>query len=223
MSFHSPTTQTEWQRLLAKASMTLEERDIYSTHSKEDRRQREKSVVDYGDASSKPAAVLVALTMRRDSVYLVLTRRSARLTAHRGEISFPGGKIETLDQGPVCAALREAREEIGIANEQVSVLGKLPKYETGTGFTISPITAVISPPYSFVRQQEEVEEIFEVPMSHILTLTNYKKKSLVLDGVKRSFWSLPYKDYYIWGATAAILIDLADRITKAQINNNSMA
>ena len=196
------------------ASLPLDAGDIYSPQSLEDRRARTE--LNCQELNSRPAAVLVGLTLREAGVSLVLTRRSARLNAHRGEIALPGGKIDLTDKTPVITALRETREEIGIPEGQVTVIGKLPQYETGTGFTISPITAILKPPYEFTRQTSEVDEIFEVPMRHVLHLENYQKRSVLLEGGRRSFWVLPFKNYYIWGATAAILIDLAGRISKAQ-------
>ena len=207
--------EDHWETILRHASLDLQMDDTHSIHSIEDRLDRPAVTISTDQQANTPAAVLVAFTRRANETQLVLTKRSAQLSAHRGQIAFPGGKIDKQDKTPVFTAMREAEEEIGVSRDQICIMGKLPLYETGTGFIITPITAIIHPPYEFVRQESEVEEIFEVPLSFVASPSNYQKNEVMLDGVRRQFWVLPYKDYYIWGATAAILIDLANRIGKA--------
>lgn len=209
-------TLTGWGQYLRRASVSLEADDALSPQSTIDRRDREKQQSPLVPGPAIPAAVLVGFTERREGINLVLTRRSAELKAHRGQIAFPGGKIDRADSSPRHTALREAEEEIGINSGQMQVIGKLPLYETGTGFIITPITALIEPPYQFVREEGEVDEIFEVPLAHILNHSNYQQQTIMIEGIKRSFWAVPYQDYYIWGATAAILYDLAGTISKQQ-------
>lgn len=166
--------------------------------------------------SLTPAAVLLPFLAREEDVTLVLTRRSQELPTHKGEIALPGGKMAKADKSVIETALRETHEEIGIGPEQIAIQGQLSPHQTGTGFLITPITALVTPPYHFQKQVSEVEEIFEVPLTHICDLNNYHQQSAWFAGKKREFWVLPYKNYKIWGATAAILIDLAERLSKAQ-------
>ncbi len=166
--------------------------------------------------SLTPAAVLLPFLARENGVTLVLTRRSQELPTHKGEIALPGGKMAKADKNLIETALRETHEEIGIGPQQISIQGQLSSHQTGSGFLISPITALVTPPYHFEKQASEVEEIFEVPVTHISDMNNYHQQSVWLAGKKREFWVLPYKNYKIWGATAAILIDLAERLSKAQ-------
>lgn len=161
----------------------------------------------------REAAVLIPFLEREADLNILLTRRSNNLPQHKGQIAFPGGKIDKTDKDHIAAARRETCEEIGVQPERIDILGKLPLYETGTGFIITPVLGFLKPPHVFVKEQGEVEEIFEVPLSFILNLNNFERRSVIFEEKPREFWALPFKDYFIWGATAAILIDLAERIT----------
>ncbi len=158
------------------------------------------------------AAVLVGVIRHEDSPTILLTKRTEKLKKHRGQIAFPGGKIDSTDKSPVSAAIREAIEEVGIRDEQIDPVGQLPEYQTVTGFSVTPIVALLNPPFQFAAAPEEVEEIFEVPLKFVSQTSNFKKHSLLYEGIKRHYWAVPYKDYYIWGATAAILRELSQRI-----------
>ena len=155
------------------------------------------------------AGVLVALVERPDGVNLILTKRAAHLSNHPGQISFPGGKCERDDADIVFTALREAKEEIGLNPEIVNVLGSLPTHDTITGFKITPTVGWIETGWYGVADPSEVSEIFEVPLVHIMTPKNFHIQTRVWKGIKRSYYSLPYGPYYIWGATACILRGLA--------------
>lgn len=205
----------DWQALFKRASLGLNEDDQISTHSEQDKANRQSAGIIQATPNIE-AAVLVPLVVRGQSPHIVLTRRTQHLPSHKGQVAFPGGKIDPTDENAAAAAIRETHEEIGHQPEQIQLVGKLPQYETGTGFIITPITANLLPPIAFRREQGEVDEIFEVPLSHVSNLQNYRQHEIIHEGVKRIFWQLEYKDYYIWGATAAILIDLASRISKAQ-------
>ena len=208
-------SQEEWERLLRAVSFDLRETDQLSENSKEDARQLQKGWRDFSVGNTTPAAVLVPVVNNESQAQIVLTLRSEQLSSHKGQVAFPGGKIDPTDKTASAAAVRETCEEIGIPSHQINVLGKLPLYETGTGFTITPIVASLSPPYVFKREENEVEEIFQVPLSHIVNLAHYHKQSIYWQGVERHFWVLDYKDYFIWGATAAILNDLAKRLNNS--------
>lgn len=155
-----------------------------------------------------PAAVLVPLVVRAASLTVLLTRRTEHLQHHPGQISFPGGRVEPMDASPAETALRETREEIGLDAVQVELLGALPDYLTGTGFRVTPIVGLVRPPFELALDAFEVAEAFEVPLSHFLDPTNHQRHSLQVEGRTRHFHAMPYGDYYIWGATAGMLMSL---------------
>ena len=157
-----------------------------------------------------PAAVLVGMVDHPDGLTVLLTQRTAHLTDHAGQIALPGGRIEATDPDPVHAALREAHEEVGLPPAQVEVIGRLDTYITGTGFEITPVVGLVRPPFALQLDTFEVAEAFEVPLSFIVDPANHERRTGELRGHVRSFFVLPYRDRYIWGATAAMLINLAE-------------
>lgn len=194
---------------LALKTMELDEDNIISPYSRSD----EKNFKNF-KPPVKEAVVLVSFLHREDQPNLVLTRRTLSLSNHKGQIAFPGGKIDKEDLSPSHAAMREANEEIGINQAQIKVLGKLPLYQTVTGYNITPIVGELSPPFIFKKAEDEVDEIFELPVEFMMDVKNFKKESVIYEGERREFWALPFNDYYIWGATAAILRELAGRFEK---------
>lgn len=158
----------------------------------------------------REAAVLVPLVWHDEGPTVLLTRRSASLPTHPGQISFPGGKQESQDNGPVDTALREACEEIGLAPDQVSVLGTLPRFVTVTRFSVVPVVGLIEPPLSLQAQPSEVAEIFEVPLARVMQSEQYLQHVFErIDGARGQYLSLCYRRHFIWGATAAMLRLLA--------------
>lgn len=157
-----------------------------------------------------PAAVLVPLIDHRDGISVLLTQRTAHLTAHAGQISFPGGRIEEVDPDALAAALRETEEEIGLPRERVSVIGRLDTYVTGTGFEIAPFVGVVDPPVPISIDPFEVAEAFEVPLAFILDRRNHQRIEREVGAHNRSYFVLPYQGRNIWGATAGILVNLAE-------------
>lgn len=160
-----------------------------------------------------PAAVLVPLIDRLAGMTVLLTQRTAHLSDHASQISFPGGRIESADKSPQEAALREAFEEIGLPPDRVAPVGRLDDYETRTGFLIHPIVGIIEPPFSLTPDPFEVADVFEVPLSFILDRNNHRIECRVYKGYERQFYVLPYEGRYIWGATAGILVNLYDVLT----------
>jgi len=159
-----------------------------------------------------PAAVLFPIVLRDNGQTVLLTQRTAHLKDHAGQISFPGGRVEEEDQSPVHTALRETEEEIGLAREHVEVLGFLPEYRTGTGFRVTPVVALVKPPFELALDPFEVAEAFEVPLAFLLDPANHKRHSLHYRGALRHFFAMPYGDYFIWGATAGMIRSLTERL-----------
>ena len=158
-----------------------------------------------------PAAVLVPIVLA-EAPGILLTKRTAHLSSHAGQVSFPGGRIDPGDSGPEAAALREAQEEIGLDPACVAVLGRLPDHLTGTGFRITPVLATVPPAQLFALSPHEVESIFELPLSVLLDPQAPRRQRQHVRGVWREYWVWPHPEHYIWGATAAILVRLAERL-----------
>jgi len=159
-----------------------------------------------------PAAVLVPLVFR-EQPRVLLTQRTDNLTRHAGQVAFPGGRADPNDISLVETALRETQEETGIEPAFVTVAGFLDAYETGTGYAILPVVGLLSEGFALSPQEREVAKIFEVPLAFLLDPGNRQKQSREFQGTQRSFYSFTYEDHYIWGATAAMLINFAERIT----------
>lgn len=155
-----------------------------------------------------PAAVLVPLVLHPQGINVLLTRRTDHLHHHPGQISFPGGRVEAGDASRVMTALRETEEEIGLGPEQVELLGHLPEYLTGTGFCVTPVIGLVHPPFELQLDTFEVAEVFEVPLDFLMNPDNHKIHSMEYQGRMREYHAMPYGDYYIWGATAGILVSL---------------
>ena len=159
-------------------------------------------------AEPTPASVLVPLVVRGDGLTVLLTQRTAHLTDHAGQISFPGGRAEAFDASAVDTALRETEEEIGLARAHVDVLGTLPLYFTGTGYAVTPVVALVHPPFDLTADPHEVAEIFEVPLPFLMDGLNHQRILAELADIRRRFYAMPYQGYYIWGATAGMLRNL---------------
>ena len=158
------------------------------------------------------AAVLLPIILRGEPTIL-FTQRTANLARHSGQVSFPGGRREAGDLSPLHTALRETMEETGIDASFVSVAGYLPRYRTGTGFDISPVVGVLSDGFTLAPNPEEVAEAFEAPLSFFLDPANRRQETRVWGGRERRFYVFTPVGRTIWGATAAILVDFATRLT----------
>ncbi|MEL6677383.1 MAG: CoA pyrophosphatase [Pseudomonadota bacterium] len=166
------------------------------------------------DRVLRPAAVLLALVPRADGYRVLLTRRSARLKHHPGQVAFPGGKVDEADADARAAALREAREEVGLDPAGAEVLGALPPHETVTGFHITPFVALLNAPFDPVPEPGEVDQIFEVPLEFLLDPANYLVHGRRWRGTERFYYAVPWGPFYIWGATARMLRVFADRMAR---------
>ena len=159
----------------------------------------------------RPAAVLVPIVLGKQ-LTVMLTQRSNDMPSHAGQISFPGGKLEEADAGPIACALREAREEIGLAAEFIEPLGFLDSYRTGTGFQISPVVGLVRPGFALTLDRREVLEVFEVPLRHLMNVENHEKHTREWRGRRRTYYAIPYEGRYIWGATAGMLKNMHTRL-----------
>ena len=160
----------------------------------------------------RPAAVLVPIVDRAAGLTVLLTRRSAHLSSHAGQVAFPGGRVDPEDDGPVEAALRETEEETGIPRDFVTPVGLLDPYETGTGFFIVPVVGVLREGCTPVASPLEVDEIFEVPFAFLMDIANHQRHASVWQGRERHYYVMPYESHNIWGATAGMIVNLRERL-----------
>lgn len=173
----------------------------FSVYGDDDR--RESTVV-----VPTAAAVLVPIVDHASGLTVIFTQRTTYLKAHSGQVSFPGGRAEPEDPTPEFTALREAQEEIGLAIENVEVLARLPEYHTRTGFRVTPVVGVVTPPLALSPDPREVEEVFEVPLAFLLDPANHRRETRELQGRRVGYYVMRYGSHTIWGATAGMLLTL---------------
>jgi len=161
--------------------------------------------------ATKPAAVLVPIVDHSEPTVL-LTLRTTELASHAGQVAFPGGKIDPSDESPVAAALREAKEEIGLPPALIEPIGYLDLYLTFSGFRILPTVAKVKPDFKLTLNPFEVTETFEVPLEFLMTPSNHQRKTRDWNGIAREYYAMPFGDRYIWGITAGILRNLYERV-----------
>jgi 8-oxo-dGTP pyrophosphatase MutT (NUDIX family) len=159
--------------------------------------------------SLTPASVLFPIVLREHEPTVLLTQRTDHLKDHPGQISFPGGRVEPQDVSPAHTALREAEEEIGLSSAHVEVIGYLPEYHTVTGFRVTPVVALVTPPFALQLDAFEVAEAFEVPLAFLLDPANQQRHSLIFQGKPRQFFAMTYEQRFIWGATAGMIVSLS--------------
>jgi 8-oxo-dGTP pyrophosphatase MutT (NUDIX family) len=166
------------------------------------------------DRAPARASVLIPLVQRETGLSVLLTRRTAHLRAHAGQISFPGGRAEAHDADAAATALRETEEEVGLPHRFVEVIGQLPVYTTVTAFQVTPVVGLVTPGFTLALDSFEVDEAFEVPLTFLMTPAHHQRHQVELEGGRRQFLSMPWqapdaagapRDYFIWGATAAML------------------
>ena len=165
-----------------------------------------------GDEMLTPAAVLFPIVLHPGRPTVLLTQRTDHLRDHAGQISFPGGRIEADDDGPVHAALRETEEEIGLSPAHVEIVGYLPDYRTSTGFKVTPVVAFVTPPFELKLDPFEVAEAFEVPLAFLLDPANHQQHEMHWRGRLRRYHAMPYGERFIWGATAGMIMSLCQRL-----------
>jgi 8-oxo-dGTP pyrophosphatase MutT (NUDIX family) len=162
-------------------------------------------------AASRPAAVLAPIIPRPEGLTVLLTLRAAHLRSHSGQVAFPGGKIDA-GEAPGETALREAREEIGLAPSLVEPLGWLDPYLTGTGYRVAALVALIDPAFAPAPNPDEVADVFETPFAFLMDAANHRLEERQWRGRTRKFYAMPYRERYIWGVTAGILRNLYERL-----------
>jgi 8-oxo-dGTP pyrophosphatase MutT (NUDIX family) len=159
-------------------------------------------------AARRRASVLVPIVTRAGGLTMLFTRRTAHLRNHSGQIAFPGGGAEPGDASAEATALRETHEEIGLEPARVEVLGRLSDYHTRTDYRVTPVVGLVAPPFELSLDAHEVDEAFEVPLDFLLDPANHLRQQREFEGRAVPFYAIPYHDYYIWGATAGMLINL---------------
>jgi 8-oxo-dGTP pyrophosphatase MutT (NUDIX family) len=175
----------------------------------------EGDVLEAADGDLTPAAVLVAV-VDHASPTVILTERPMTMRKHPGQISFPGGRIDPQDDGPVAAALREAEEEIALPRDAVDVIGAADPYRTVTGFEVTPIVGVVPPGLELRPQPGEVAAMFEAPLHFLLDPRHQVVRTARWQGVDRSYYEIEWEGRRIWGATAAMIVNLSRRLELAQ-------
>ena len=160
------------------------------------------------------ASVLIPILTFKKDLEILLTKRSNNLKNHPGQIAFPGGKKDQIDSSPIETALRETQEEVGLNPKNVEIIASLPSHRTATGFVIKPYLGLINQPFSETLRQGEVDEIFTVPYEYILNEKNFSIQTRKWNGSQRSYYVVPYGPYYIWGATARILLNLSRALSQ---------
>ena len=173
--------------------------------------------VGRAEVAHTAASVLVPIVDRASGLSVIFTKRTTHLKAHSGQVSFPGGRAEPEDPTPEFTALREAQEEIGLAMESVEVLARLPDYLTRTGFRVTPVVGLLTPPLALVPDPREVEEVFEVPLEVLLDPKNHQLESREIQGRTVGYYVIRHGERAIWGATAGMVVNLYRQLAAAQI------
>ena len=154
------------------------------------------------------AAVLIPLVLKEDGLWVLLTQRTNHLRDHAGQISFPGGRMDPEDAGPEETALRESKEEIGLDPSRVEIIGHLPEYLTVSGYSVTPVVGLVQAQAEYVLDPFEVADVFEVPLEFLLNPANHQVRLWQSEQGGRRFYSMPYENRFIWGATAGMLRNL---------------
>ena len=162
--------------------------------------------------AGRPAAVLVGLMADASGWQVIMTERAAHLAHHAGQISFPGGKVDESDTTLVATALREADEEIGLPATEVEILGGLDPVSSPVGFIVQPVVGIVAPQVDFQACPDEVARVLILPLADLISPPRHRRESYIREGRRREVWVIDHPDHYIWGLSAAIIVDLAARV-----------
>jgi 8-oxo-dGTP pyrophosphatase MutT (NUDIX family) len=168
------------------------------------------------EAALTAAAVLMPIVARPEGLTVLFTLRTTHLKAHSGQVSFPGGRAEPHDPAPEFTALRETEEEIGLSRDAVEIIARLPDYLTRSGYRITPVVGLLTPPLALRPDPREVAEVFEVPLAFLLDARNHRRETREFEGRTVGFYAMPYQDRYIWGATAGMLVNLYRQVSSIE-------
>jgi 8-oxo-dGTP pyrophosphatase MutT (NUDIX family) len=163
-------------------------------------------------APLKPAAVLAPIVRRPEGWTVLFTQRTNETPAHPGQVSFPGGRVEAHDADAVATALRETEEEIGLARRFIEPIGAWDRYNTGTGFSVTPIVGFVEPGFDLSLNPREVADVFETPLSFLMDPANHERREAMWNGKLRAYYAMPYEGRFIWGATAGMIRALWERL-----------
>lgn len=199
------------ERILAALKNTAPAIDPVEAALAGDLPERARKLIKH--ESLVPAAVLIPLVGATDTE-VILTQRAGHLKHHAGQISFPGGRLEKQDAGPLAAALRETEEEIGLDPAYVEIAGFLAPYITITGYVVTPVVGFLRNGYTVKADKVEVDEVFKVPMAHLLDPVNWVRRNREFMGMEVTYHEIPWQDRNVWGATAAILIAFSKLLSK---------
>lgn len=201
-------TVADLRRRVERVGLAVDDRGDYGDHRWNPGHPR---LQDLWKLKIRDAAVLIPLVERTGEATMILTKRTEALRSHSGQVAFPGGRIDETDATPEFAALRETDEEIGIRPDQVEVIGRMPDYVSGSGFRIAPIIGVIQPGFVLDVNEDEVEAVFEVPLSFLADPKNHTQGSREWNGLEWKFYDMPYAGQRIWGVTAGIIRTFYER------------
>ncbi len=163
-------------------------------------------------APKKPAAVLAPIVRRPEGWTMLFTQRAHDTPAHPGQVSFPGGRVQAGDTSALHTALRETEEEIGLARALIEPLGAWDRYDTGTGFSVTPIVGLVEPGFELTLDPREVADVFETPLAFLMNPANHQRREAEWGGQLRRYYAMPYEDRFIWGATAGMIRALWERL-----------
>jgi 8-oxo-dGTP pyrophosphatase MutT (NUDIX family) len=178
--------------------------------------ERSRRLQRHFPANPVPAAVLVALVDRPEGLTVLLTERASQLAQHAAQVSFPGGRLEESDPDVASAALREAQEEIGLDPARVRVFGYLPDHLVISGFRVTPVLSLVTPPFELTPNPAEVAEVFEVPLSHVFDRNNHKARLRRVGDEDLLLYDIPWQGQHIWGATAGMLLTFVRMVQEGQ-------
>jgi len=202
MSAPSPFTLADLRRRIERVGDAVDDDGDYGDHRWNPGHPR---LQDLWKLKMRDAAVLIPVVDRPDGPSVILTKRTEALRSHSGQVAFPGGRVDDTDISPEFTALRETDEEIGIRPDQVEVIGRMPDYMSGSGFRIAPIIGVVQPGFQLDINEDEVDAVFEAPLSFLMDPANQTQGSREWNGLEWRYFDMPYNGQRIWGVTAGII------------------